>query len=512
MDPKLSLIEDMKDVVQYIFFFLIGTTVLNLAIALTARFKTKNKEFNNLILYWVSLFLTFFVVAALGKNPQEIAFAYFFQFIPSFLMAKMLMDSRGLKFNLKIYGTAQLIGTLISTFLLLYTDAGFTLSLLPVTITTTLPYWAPIRDTLVSPRFETNWIEKGMGVMFVTGVLNHFNYAFFRLDESTAWWGWSVSIAQYQCISIFLPLLINHRRETNERKNLEASLKKMSGQQINYNVEIDELYRSLELQIGQKEELTKKLQKSNLNLEEEREMNEMLIKTVSHDLANPLTVINAYIDMIHSGRIPEEDRKMIWDRIKMNTKSALDMIARIRDAIVTRNQASIVAIHDVSIDRSIRRLMNHFDSRLKEKNINLVYNSKVPLDVFVAAEENTLTEHVFANILSNALKFSYEGSEIEIRVLDVDNTIQVEFRDHGTGIDSNRLEKRLLHTTEGTRGEAGSGFGMMVMGYFLRKFGASYLIKSDGLDKGTTVTVNLKKSIVKTYRPVLDKKPANIFS
>lgn len=502
----------MNELVKYIFLFLIGTTVLNLTIAVVARNKTNNKEFNQLILYWLSLFITYFAVATLGKTPTEIAFAYFFQFIPSFFMTKMLMDSRGIKFNLKLYGSVQVVGTILSAYLLLYTDAGFTLSLLPVSISTTLPYWSPIWNTLVSHRHEANWIERGMGVMFVTGVINHFNYAFFRLEEAAAWWGWSISIAQYQCISIFLPLLINHRREVKERKNLEATLQKMSGQNTNYNVEIDELYRTLELQIGQKEELTRKLQNSNMHLEEEREMNEILIKTVSHDLANPLTVINAYIDMIHTGRIPEEDRKMIWDRIKMNTKSALDMISRIRDAIVTRNQASIVAIHDVSIDRSIKRLLTQFDSRLKEKNIKVHYDSAVPLDIFVAAEENTLTEHVFANVLSNALKFSFENSEIKIRVTEVDNTIRVEFRDFGAGIEPDRLEKRLLHSTEGTRGEAGSGFGVMVMGYFLRKFGATYLIQSDGPNQGTSVVISLKKTTVRTYKPVLEKKTANFFS
>ena len=224
------------------------------------------------------------------------------------------------------------------------------------------------------------------------------------------------------------------------------------------------------------------------------------------------TVINAYIDMLQMGRIPQEDRDMIWNRIKMNTKSALDMISRIRNAIVTRNQANIVAIHNVSIDRSINYLLTQFDSRLKEKNIRVTYNSTVPLDAFVAAEENTLTEHVFANILSNAIKFSYENSEIKINVYEYQNMIQVEFKDTGMGINQERFEKRLLHSTEGTKGETGSGFGMMVMGYFLRHFGATHAIHSEGPGHGTTVTVCLKKSNVRTLKFIPESQTANIFS
>lgn len=502
----------MEALAKFIFLFLIGTTILNFVIAIAARIKTAQKEFNELILYWITLFATYLAAAALSQTPTEIALAYYFQFLPTFMLAKILMESRGLRFNLMFYGSIQLIASIASTYLLLSTDVGFTIALLPITFSSSLPCWPPMWNIFVTHRSEANWIEKGMGIMFLTGVINHFNYALFRLDPTTAWWGWSISIAQYQCMSIFLPLLISHRREKKERRNIELALEKLSGQNTHYNVEIDELYRTLEQQISQKEELTQKLQKMNVKLEDEREMNEILIKTVSHDLANPLTVINAYIDMLQMGRIPQEDKDMIWNRIKMNTKSALDMISRIRNAIVTRNQANIVAIHNVSIDRSINYLLTQFETRLKEKNIRVNYDSSVSLDTFVAAEENTLTEHVFANILSNAIKFSFENAEIKINVYEYQNMVRVEFKDSGMGINQERLERRLLHSTEGTNGETGSGFGMMVMGYFLRHFGATHTIQSEGLGHGTTVTVSLKKSNVRTPKFIPENQNANIFS
>ena len=256
----------MEAVAKFIFLFLIGTTVLNFFIAVLAKIKTQNKEFNQLIFYWVSLFTTYLAVGALNKTPTEIALSYFVQFIPTFMLAKILMESRGLKFNLLLFGSLQVIGTLISTYLLLKTDVGFTLGLLPITFTTSLPCWPPIWNIFVTHKHEANWIQKGMGFMFLTGIINHFNYAFFRLDTDTAWWGWSASIAQYQCLSIFLPLLISHRREVKERRNIELALEKLSGENTSHSGEIDELYRNLEIQIAQKEELTQKLQKTNLNL------------------------------------------------------------------------------------------------------------------------------------------------------------------------------------------------------------------------------------------------------
>jgi signal transduction histidine kinase len=506
----------MNDIIQFIFLFLIGTTVINFGISIVARVKTGNKEFNQLNYYWASLFLTFAAVALLNKNPTQIAFAYFFQFIPAFLKTKFLRDSRGIRSNWTFFLRAQAAGMVLSTFLLLYSDVGFTISLLPVTFTTCLPYWEPVWNALVTKRDESNWIEKGLSIVLLTSIVNHFNFAFFRLDESTAWWGWSISIAQYQSLMIFLPLLINHRRESNEIKNLKHTLAKFSNENVP-STHSSELYQQLEMHISQKELFFKQLQDTNSNLEEEREMNEMLIRTISHDLANPLTVIGAYIEMLHSGRINPEDSEKIWGRLRLNTQSALDMIGRIRNAILTRGQASFVSIHDVSVERSLKRTLDQFETRIKDKNLSIKLTNNVSLDTFVQAEENALCEHVFANILSNAIKFSYAGSEIEINVTEIDGQVKIEFRDHGTGIQVSRFEKRILMSTQGTKGEVGTGFGLMVMGYFLRTFGATIDMKSrtEGASKGTSVIITLNKSTSKEHMTMISSKDystANIFS
>ncbi len=484
----------MSEVVKFIFLFLIGSTTINFLIAVAAAHRTQNKEFRQLVLYWICLFATYGAVAVLNENPTQIGLAFFVQFAPGFLKTKFLRDARGLKSNWPMFLAFQAVGMVVSTYMFYFTDYGFTYSLLPVVFTTSLPYWEPVWNSLVTHRHESNWIEKGLGLVLFTSVINHFNYAFFRLEESAAWWGWGISIAQYQCISVFLPLLINNRRELKERQNLEATLKKMSVPSPHNKLEIDELYRTLELHVGHKDELSRRLQDANNKLEEEQEMNEILIKTVSHDLANPLTVINAYVDMIGTGRTPESERPIVWGKIKSNTKSALDMIHRIRNAIVTRNQATLMAIHDVDIERSVNLLLEKFETRLKEKNITVDVKNDLPLDVFVASQENALVEHVFANVMSNSIKFSSENSKIEISIHGEKDSVIIKFRDFGIGINPERLEKRILHTTEGTCKEVGSGFGILVMGYFVRKFGGSYTIHSDGEGKGTTLTITLKTS------------------
>lgn len=504
----------MHEIVKYIFFFLISTTVLNLIIALAARFKTRAPQFNSLVVYWLSLFLTYFAAAILGQNTKQIAFAYFFQAIPAYLMVKMLKDSRGENFNKKLYGSIWGAGALLSSYLILFTDANFTLSLVPVTFGTTIMYVGVTWNTLVKDRREANWIEKGLAWMFVSGVINHWNYAIFRLDETTAWWGWSVSIAQYQCLSIFLPLLINHHRSEIERSNIQQALDKLTGKNtIFHKQNIDDLYLTLEDQIHQKEELTKQLRKTNESLREEQETNEILIKTISHDLANPLTVVNAYIDMMLNDRIAVEEYKTTVGKIKNSTNSALDMITRIRNAVVTKNQSNIIRVSDVSVDDAITKLIEEFETRLQAKNIAIIYENTLSPGTNVIAEESSLIHNVFANVLSNAIKFSHNGSEIRITVIEDGDRVKFVFTDRGVGIEDHRLkERKLLLSTEGTNGETGTGFGFMIMSYFLRKFGGSYHLQSQGKDMGTVATVTLKKSLEVRPNLVLQQSDANYLS
>lgn len=483
----------MNEIIKYIFLFLIGTTVLNLVIAIAARIKTGYREYNFLLFYWLSLFITYFSAAILSQSDKQIAFAYFFQTFSSFLFVRFLAQARGTKLRYKIYLPIHVCGMIISAILILQ-DVNFTLSLLPTVITLSIPFIEPIWSALVSERSESIWIEKFMAWIALTGIIHHFNYAFFRLDPNAAWWGWSVSIAQYQCISVLLPLLINHHRTLLERMHVGQVMEKLAGPQENYDMEIEELYRNLETMIIEKDLLNKKLSSMNLHLEEEREMNEILIKTISHDLANPLTVVKSYVELIQSGRISQDDYPATIEKIKQNSISALGMIKRIRNAILTRNQSSMTKVEEIPIMKALKTSLESFDSNLREKELNVVMVSNLKEDFTVLADEKSLQEHVFSNVISNAIKFSYRKSQIKIIISELDQHIRLEFIDSGIGMAKERLEKRTHQPFEGTEGEMGSGLGFVLMGYFLRKFGGRYQVLSEGLERGTTVRLDLRKA------------------
>lgn len=326
----------MKDLSFYIFLFLLGATHLNLAIAIAARIKTLNREYNKLILYWVFLLIAYFSAALLSKSETAIAFSFFFQLPAILTMARFLHDSRKMSFNLKFYLSLFLLGAGMSAGLLTLTETSFTLALIPLSIVLSVPLLLPAWDTLVTNWKRSSWIEKGMAWIFLTGIVNIFNFAFFRLEPNAAWWGWGISIAQYQCLSIFVPLLIHHQSGRVEKVRLEQALKSISGLETIHNQKVEELYKLLETEIHTKKMLTDRLTLINNLLIEEKAVSDKLYKTVTHDLASPMMVISSYLNMIKSGRIPQEDFSLTVEKIKNNTESALILIEKIRENLMVR--------------------------------------------------------------------------------------------------------------------------------------------------------------------------------
>jgi two-component system sensor histidine kinase/response regulator len=92
--------------------------------------------------------------------------------------------------------------------------------------------------------------------------------------------------------------------------------------------------------------------------------------------------------------------------------------------------------------------------------------------------------------MSNAIKFSPEGSSIEITMKEEGDFAHVSVRDHGVGIAPERLAT-IFHkgeTTYGTSGEEGSGLGLQLCADFARKIGGDVSVEST-LGEGSTFSV-----------------------
>jgi signal transduction histidine kinase len=130
---------------------------------------------------------------------------------------------------------------------------------------------------------------------------------------------------------------------------------------------------------------------------------------------------------------------------------------------------------------------------LDEKEIAFTKNS--PKNILIFADRNMINT-VVRNLLGNAIKYTEKGA-ISVNITRKGNFAAVNVTDSGTGISeakmTNIFEIEQEKSTTGTKGEKGSGLGLLICKDFVQKNGGEITVKSVQ-GKGTTFTFTLPVS------------------
>jgi len=146
---------------------------------------------------------------------------------------------------------------------------------------------------------------------------------------------------------------------------------------------------------------------------------------------------------------------------------------------------------EADVNLIIRGVINNLKANTEKKDITI--ENKLPFQCKVRGDADMLGI-VFRNILSNAVKFSKNGGNVDIFKSDVDGGIKISIRDTGVGITPDDINK-LFKLNEGisrtgTAGERGTGLGLILcMEIIVRHGGSIDVISTPG--DGTIFSVTL---------------------
>ncbi len=197
------------------------------------------------------------------------------------------------------------------------------------------------------------------------------------------------------------------------------------------------------------------------------------ISTINHELRTPLTSIIGYVDLLQSADKTHDEKefKKIVGVLESNSTALLDLVESILS--LTKLDSEIIAE-----EHEVQNLLPILDNVLvmlslqaKNRNISLKFNVDTE-DHFLAPGNRTQISQVFVNLISNAIKFSQPGSEVEIalkRITDSYLDVKIEFsvKDHGMGIPAADLDKlflRFFRARNAADGHiSGSGLGLAIV-------------------------------------------------
>lgn len=223
-----------------------------------------------------------------------------------------------------------------------------------------------------------------------------------------------------------------------------------------------------------------------------------LYSVIAHDLRSPLASIKMVLNMMVLGLSEDVIGKEMYQMLQMVNHSTEDVFSLLDNLLKwTKSQIGKlnVVYQDFRIDEVVEGVLDIFSLVSKSKNIQLVNDS---IDTVTVHADVDMVKTILRNLLSNALKFSYEGSQIIIGSQVETDKVIVSVKDSGKGMSAEDKEKLLKTETHfsryGTNNEEGSGLGLLLCQDFAIKNGGDLWFESEE-GKGSTffISIPLKK-------------------
>ena len=217
-----------------------------------------------------------------------------------------------------------------------------------------------------------------------------------------------------------------------------------------------------------------------------REINaskDKMFSIIAHDLRTPFNGLLAFSDILSndfeslSKDEVQEYIEVIRD-LSRNTFNLLEKLLQWSRLQTGRMEYNPTVI---AFDKLIETVVNLLSANARGKNIQLKSSIEEGLHVF---GDTNMIHAVIRNLTSNAIKFTPENGLVHIKAHSVsDKYAEITISDTGIGMSANDINKlfkiECQHSTKGTKGETGTGLGLLLCKEFIDRNKGSIRVESE---------------------------------
>jgi signal transduction histidine kinase/integral membrane sensor domain MASE1/CheY-like chemotaxis protein len=217
------------------------------------------------------------------------------------------------------------------------------------------------------------------------------------------------------------------------------------------------------------------------------------LAVVSHELRTPLNAIVGWSSMLRRGQLTDEKVNQAIEIIDRNAKAQTQLIEDILDVSRIISGKFQLEPRPVQLPQVIDAAVESIRPAAVAKKIRI--NTTVGSNIGPVAGDAVRLQQVVWNLVSNAVKFSSVGGEIDVDVSGDNDDVQILVTDTGEGIPAEFLplvfERFRQVDSSNSRRHGGLGLGLAIARHLVELHGGTVQAHSDGAGKGSVFTVKL---------------------
>ena len=220
---------------------------------------------------------------------------------------------------------------------------------------------------------------------------------------------------------------------------------------------------------------------------------EQYVQTITHELKSPLTSIRAASELLMEDMSPD-NRQRFNASIYRESRRMQEIIDSLLRLSSLESRDTLRDVQSINIAETVNEAIASINPQMTEKKLTLSVN----VDPSLRCEgEYFLISHSIINLLSNAVRFSFQGGVITISATTDNGFITLEVIDRGEGIPLYAIDKifnRFYSTASQKDKSKGSGLGLPFVREAVDMHGGSVNIMNNP-DGGVTARINLPVSL-----------------
>ncbi|MEK5230335.1 HAMP domain-containing sensor histidine kinase [Lysinibacillus sp. FSL K6-0232] len=225
-------------------------------------------------------------------------------------------------------------------------------------------------------------------------------------------------------------------------------------------------------------------------LQENDRIRKEFISNVSHDFQSPLLNIQGYVDLLKNPQLLEQERQEYATIIELETKRLSTLTKQLLLLTSLDQSTRIMTQQPYRLDEQLKETIRKYRWQIEEAQLQLSYK----MEQIIYKGDAELLQNVWDNLLTNAIKYNKEHGQIDIRLLEKTNSIDIFIEDNGIGMTSEQLSKvyERFYRADTSRTRQGTGLGLAIVKQIIELHGGTIQMES-AINAGTKVTIHLPK-------------------